>query len=108
MDKDFALGLSSQIGIDVQQIVREEVELIVLKRLFESTISSELVFKGGTALRLIYNSPRFSNTARTIHAVVPFRICAIRPSCIVFLRLRSKCGGKSHPEEVAPSGFRVR
>jgi predicted nucleotidyltransferase component of viral defense system len=60
MDKDFALGLSSQIGIDVQQIVREEVELIVLKRLFESAISSELVFKGGTALRLIYNSPRFS------------------------------------------------
>jgi predicted nucleotidyltransferase component of viral defense system len=60
MDKDFALNLSSQIGIDVQQIVREEVELTVLKRLFESAISGELVFKGGTALRLIYNSPRFS------------------------------------------------
>ncbi|MFA5099947.1 MAG: nucleotidyl transferase AbiEii/AbiGii toxin family protein [Candidatus Omnitrophota bacterium] len=60
MDKDFALSLSSQIGIDVQQIVREEAELIVLKRLFESPISGEIIFKGGTALRLIYNSPRFS------------------------------------------------
>jgi len=60
MDKEFALKLAPQIGIDVQQVVREEAELIFLKSLFESKISDALVFKGGTALRLIYNSPRFS------------------------------------------------
>ena len=60
MEKDSALNLSSQIGIDVQQVVREEAELIFLKGLFESKIADALVFKGGTALRLIYNSPRFS------------------------------------------------
>lgn len=60
MEKECALNLSSQIGIDVQQVIREETELIFLKALFESKISDFLVFKGGTALRLIYNSPRFS------------------------------------------------
>lgn len=60
MEKELALSLSSQIGIDVQQIIREEVELIFLKALFESNISDALIFKGGTALRLLYNSPRFS------------------------------------------------
>jgi len=60
MEKEYALNLSSQIGIDVQQVIREEVELIFLEALFESKISDALVFKGGTALRLIYNSPRFS------------------------------------------------
>lgn len=60
MDKDFALRLSAEIGIDVQQIIREEAELIFLKGLFESSISDRLVFKGGTALRLLYGSPRFS------------------------------------------------
>lgn len=60
MDKEIALNLASQIGIDIQQVIREEIELIFLKELFESKISDFLVFKGGTALRLIYNSPRFS------------------------------------------------
>ena len=60
MEKEFALNLSSQIGIDVQQVIREEAELVFLKGLFESKIADALVFKGGTALRLIYNSPRFS------------------------------------------------
>jgi predicted nucleotidyltransferase component of viral defense system len=60
MEKEFALRLASQVGIDVQQLIREEVELIFLKALFESKISDGLVFKGGTALRLLYGSPRFS------------------------------------------------
>lgn len=60
MNEDIALNLAAQIGIDVQQVIREEVELIFLKALFESPFSDRLVFKGGTALRLIYTSPRFS------------------------------------------------
>lgn len=60
MDKDFALNLAAKIGIDVQQVIREEAELIFLNGLFESALADGLVFKGGTALRLIYDSPRFS------------------------------------------------
>lgn len=60
MDKDFALKLAADIGIDAQQVIREEAELILLKGLFESGLSDKIVFKGGTALRLIYASPRFS------------------------------------------------
>lgn len=60
MDKDFALRLQADIGIDVQQIIREEIELIFLDRLFDSPLSDRLIFKGGTALRLVYQSPRFS------------------------------------------------
>jgi predicted nucleotidyltransferase component of viral defense system len=60
MDKEFALKLSAEIGIDVQQILREEVELVFLRGLFESSFSEKLIFKGGTALRLIFESPRFS------------------------------------------------
>jgi len=60
MDKDFALKLAADIGIDVQQVIREEAEIIFLKGLFESPLSDRLIFKGGTALRLIYDSPLFS------------------------------------------------
>lgn len=60
MDRDFALKLAADIGIDVQQVIREEAELIFLAKLFDSAISDRLIFKGGTALRLIYESPRFS------------------------------------------------
>jgi predicted nucleotidyltransferase component of viral defense system len=60
MDRDFAIKLAAEIGIDAEQVVREEAELIVLKELFESPFYDRLVFKGGTALRLIYGSFRFS------------------------------------------------
>lgn len=60
MDKDFAIKLASEIGIDVEQVIREEAELFVLKELFESPFYDRLVFKGGTALRLVYGSCRFS------------------------------------------------
>lgn len=60
MDKDFALKLSADTGIDVQQVIREEAEFIFLRGLFESSFSDKLIFKGGTALRLLYGSPRFS------------------------------------------------
>lgn len=60
MDRDFALKLAAQVGIDVQQVIREETEIVFLKGLFESKFSDKLIFKGGTALRLIYGSSRFS------------------------------------------------
>ena len=52
--------LALELKIDVTQVVREYWEVIFLSRLFESPASRDLLFKGGTALRLAYGSPRFS------------------------------------------------
>lgn len=60
MDRETALRLSKEYKIHYLQLVREEWEMAILKKLFESAIGKNLVFKGGTALRLAYNSPRFS------------------------------------------------
>lgn len=61
MDQSTAEFLSRKLGIAVEHVVREELELAVLKPLCESRIGDSLVFKGDTALRLVYGSPRFSD-----------------------------------------------
>lgn len=73
MDAHLAEQLAKRLRISVGQVVREAYELLLLRALLESEIGSQLVFKGGTALRLAYSSPRFSDdldfSARaTIHA----------------------------------------
>jgi len=45
----------------VELVVREFYEMHLLHGLFESRPGSVLIFKGGTALRLAYGSPRFSD-----------------------------------------------
>jgi predicted nucleotidyltransferase component of viral defense system len=60
MEQVIAEGLSKKLKIDSTQIVREFWETIILKGLFESLEGKTLIFKGGTALRLVYGSPRFS------------------------------------------------
>lgn len=61
MDANLAEQLARRLQISLEQVVREEYELLVLRGLLESEIGSRLVFKGGTALRLAYGSPRFSD-----------------------------------------------
>jgi len=60
MNKQLLENLQKDLGISQEQIVREEYEMIILKKLFESEIGKSFVFKGGTALRLAYGSERFS------------------------------------------------
>ena len=60
MEQSIAEQKVRELKIDITQVVREYWELIVLKGLFESPFGRFLVFKGGTALRLTYGSPRFS------------------------------------------------
>lgn len=52
--------LVKQLGISRDQILREEAEMIFLETLSKIKLSANLVFYGGTALRLAYGSPRFS------------------------------------------------
>jgi len=61
MDRELAEQLSKKLKISTPQIVRKEYELIVLKEIYSSMLADKLVFKGGTALRLAYDSPRFSD-----------------------------------------------
>jgi len=56
-----------QLNISSDQILREEAEMIFLDELAKDKLSAKLVFYGGTALRLVYNSPRFSEDIDLIH-----------------------------------------
>lgn len=58
--KEEALKLAQRVQIDLEQIVREEYEILILNELANSSFGKYLIFKGGTALRLAYKSPRFS------------------------------------------------
>ena len=48
------------LGIARDQILREEAEMEILGEFSQDKLSAKLVFYGGTALRLVYGSPRFS------------------------------------------------
>jgi predicted nucleotidyltransferase component of viral defense system len=60
MEKELAIRFSEESKINIEQILREWWEIVILRDLLSSPIGGNLVFKGGTALRLVYNSPRFS------------------------------------------------
>lgn len=61
MDQARAEELVKKLQISPEQVAREEYELFFLRDLFGSGFGPNLVFKGGTALRLAYGSPRFSD-----------------------------------------------
>ncbi|MDF1498289.1 MAG: nucleotidyl transferase AbiEii/AbiGii toxin family protein [Patescibacteria group bacterium] len=60
LEQEIVNKLSKELRIAPELIVREAWEIIILKELFEQRFSEKLIFKGGTALRLAYQSPRFS------------------------------------------------
>jgi len=60
MEQKIAEQKSKDLKIDRTQVVREYWELILLKGLYDFPVGRSLIFKGGTALRLAYDSPRFS------------------------------------------------
>lgn len=60
MEFTLAENLSRKLQININNIVREYWEMFILNELYASSLANVLIFKGGTALRLIYNSPRFS------------------------------------------------
>ncbi|MCK4447384.1 MAG: nucleotidyl transferase AbiEii/AbiGii toxin family protein [Candidatus Marinimicrobia bacterium] len=53
--------LSKELRIDNERIVREYYEIQLLYEISKEPWSQYLIFKGGTALRLAYKSPRFSD-----------------------------------------------
>lgn len=60
MDSQQLNDFKEQLNISSDQILREEAEMIFLDELAKDKLSAKMVFYGGTALRLVYGSPRFS------------------------------------------------
>jgi len=53
-------NFQKELGISADKIIREEAEMIFLQELADDKLGTKVVFYGGTALRLAYNSPRYS------------------------------------------------
>ncbi len=58
-DIDFK-NLANSRGINIISVVREYIQMELLKRISQSPLKPYLVFKGGTALHLFYNMNRYS------------------------------------------------
>ncbi len=60
MDEFSLIDWQKKLKISPVEIVREELEILILNQISRSSFSKKIVFKGGTALRLCHGSPRFS------------------------------------------------
>lgn len=60
MDQWQLIEFQKKLKISPVEIIREEKEALILDVLSKSKMGKNLIFKGGTALRLVYGSPRFS------------------------------------------------
>jgi len=60
IDKSRLTEYSIKYKIDQYTVLREYIQIVFLNYLFQEKKAEHLTFKGGTALRLLYNSPRFS------------------------------------------------
>lgn len=60
MTEEQLLKLTKTLGIARDHILREETEMEILLGMAQNRFSADIAFYGGTALRLAYNSPRFS------------------------------------------------
>ncbi len=49
-----------ELKVSPDKIIREEAEMFFLNELADSFLGAKVIFYGGTALRLAYDSPRFS------------------------------------------------
>lgn len=60
LEQNIIQQLAKSIHIAGEHIAREAYEIFILHAMSETPLVESLVFKGGTALRLAYGSPRFS------------------------------------------------
>jgi predicted nucleotidyltransferase component of viral defense system len=59
--EELVRNLSETLRIDKERIAREYYEMLILDEISKKEWSQYLIFKGGTALRLAFGSPRFSD-----------------------------------------------
>ena len=61
LSKEQVQSLAGRLKIDKERIAREFYEILILNEIANLSWGKQLIFKGGTALRLAYKSPRFSD-----------------------------------------------
>ncbi len=61
LDERFLGEMSARLKVDRERLAREFWEILILNEISKRRWSENLIFKGGTALRLAYGSPRFSD-----------------------------------------------
>ncbi len=53
-------NISKKTGVNENAIIREYIQVVFLKELYQKKASQEIYFKGGTAIHLLFPAPRFS------------------------------------------------
>jgi predicted nucleotidyltransferase component of viral defense system len=60
IDKKFLQDYATKEGTSLDNILREYVQHLFLRNFYTKSDSRSFLFKGGTALKLVFGSPRFS------------------------------------------------
>jgi predicted nucleotidyltransferase component of viral defense system len=60
LSREQAKNFSKNFGVSEYVVLREYMQILFLKDLYEQSFSKDLFFKGGTAIRLLYGGERFS------------------------------------------------
>lgn len=60
IDKRFLQNYATKEGTGLDNVLREYVQHLFLRNFYTKSISQNFLFKGGTALKLVFGSPRFS------------------------------------------------
>lgn len=72
--------LAQRYQADETTIIREYFQHLILSYFYQEKDAADIYFKGGTALRLIYQSPRFSEDldfSATVHTITPIENAVI-------------------------------
>lgn len=78
--------LSMSAGIDRYTILREYLQILFLDELNQTKDSRKIRFKGGTALKLLFNSPRFSEDLDFSTLIPPAKISRLTDKIVAKLK----------------------
>ncbi|TSC79272.1 MAG: hypothetical protein G01um101429_507 [Parcubacteria group bacterium Gr01-1014_29] len=93
--------LTQRFQTDENTIMREYFQHIFLSYFYQTKEAADIYFKGGTALRLIYQSPRFSEDldfSATMHTITP-----IESAILATIEQLNKNGITTEIEESTPT-----
>lgn len=60
IDKGFLQNYATKEGTSLDNVLREYMQNLFLRSFYTKSYSQDFLFKGGTALKLVFGSPRFS------------------------------------------------
>lgn len=78
-------NLSKQLKIASLNIARENLEIEILNQFSQCNINQKIIFYGGTALRLAYGSPRYSEDLDFL-MIKPIKINQIKKMLLEFIQ----------------------